>query len=157
MELGCNALEFIAMASKEDLDANAEFIRLADSYVEVPAGKNTFNYANVDLICEIARKKKVDAVWPGWGHASEVPALPRKLAEMGITFLGPTASVMYILGDKIASSILAQTSGVPCIPWSGDGLKAELLADGTISEEIFRKACVETYVFSNSELEWIFF
>ena len=76
---------------------------------------------------------------------------------MGITFLGPTASVMYILGDKIASSILAQTSGVPCIPWSGDGLKAELLADGTISEEIFRKACVETYVFSNSELEWIFF
>ena len=63
MELGCNALEFIAMASKEDLDANAEFIRLADSYVEVPAGKNTFNYANVDLICEIARKKKVGPFW----------------------------------------------------------------------------------------------
>jgi acetyl-CoA carboxylase/biotin carboxylase 1 len=144
MELGFNALEFVAMASKEDLDANAEFIRLADSYVEVPGGKNTFNYANVDLICETARKQKVHAVWPGWGHASEVPALPRKLNEMGITFLGPTASVMYILGDKIASSILAQTSGVPTIPWSGDGLRAELLADGTISDEIFRKACVET-------------
>jgi acetyl-CoA carboxylase/biotin carboxylase 1 len=142
MELGFNALEFVAMASKEDLDANAEFIRLADSYVEVPAGKNTFNYANVDLICETARKQKVHAVWPGWGHASEVPALPRKLAEMGITFLGPTASVMYILGDKIASTILAQTSGVPTIPWSGDGLRAELLADGTISDEIFQKACV---------------
>ena len=62
--MGCDALEFVAMASKDDLDANADFIRLADSYVPVPAGKNTENYANVDLICEIARQRQVDAVWP---------------------------------------------------------------------------------------------
>ena len=54
LELGCDALEFVAMASKDDLDANAEFIRLADSYVEVPAGKNSNNYANVELICKVA-------------------------------------------------------------------------------------------------------
>ena len=49
---------------------------------------------------------------------------------------------MYILGDKIASTILAQSANVPCIPWSGDGLTAELESDGTISEETFKKACV---------------
>jgi len=57
LELGCDALEFVAMASKDDLDANAEFIRLADSYVEVPAGKNSENYANVELICKIAKEQ----------------------------------------------------------------------------------------------------
>merc|ERR1719498_1374018 len=144
LELGCDALEFIAMASKDDLDANAEFIRLADSYVEVPAGKNSNNYANVDLICKVAKEMNVDAVWPGWGHASENPALPRTLKEMDIMFLGPEQNVMYILGDKIASTILAQSAGVPCIPWSGDGLTAELESDGTISEETFKKACVTT-------------
>ena len=43
------------------------------------------------LACE------VDAVWPGWGHASENPALPRTLAANGVAFLGPTAPVMSAL------------------------------------------------------------
>ena len=73
MELGDeNAIKFVAMATPEDLKANAEFVRLADSFVEVPAGKNSNNYANVDVIVKIAKEQGVDAVWPGWGHASEV-------------------------------------------------------------------------------------
>uniref|UniRef100_A0A7S4GNE6 Acetyl-CoA carboxylase n=1 Tax=Oxyrrhis marina TaxID=2969 RepID=A0A7S4GNE6_OXYMA len=137
-------LEFIVMASKDDLEANAEFIRLADAFVEVPAGKNSNNYANVPLICEIAKKQNVDAVWPGWGHASENPALPRTLSEMGITFIGPTAPVMHALGDKIASTILAQAAGVPCIPWNGDGIACELLPDGTLPEDVFKSACLQS-------------
>eukprot|EP00971_Amphidinium_carterae_P033153 652770-Amphidinium_carterae.1 len=90
MELGSHAeLEIIVMASKDDLEANAEFIRLANAFVEVPGGKNSNNYANVSLICEIAQTQKVDAVWPGWGHASENPSLPRTLEKLGISFLGP--------------------------------------------------------------------
>ena len=47
------------------------------------------NYANVELICRIAKEQQVDAVWPGWGHASENPKLPAKLKENGIIFIGP--------------------------------------------------------------------
>jgi acetyl-CoA carboxylase / biotin carboxylase 1 len=54
------AIEFIAMATRDDLNANAEFIRLADAFVEVPSGSNKNNYANVDLIVEIAESQKVD-------------------------------------------------------------------------------------------------
>eukprot|EP00930_Biecheleria_cincta_P045474 TRINITY_DN31337_c0_g1_i1.p1 TRINITY_DN31337_c0_g1~~TRINITY_DN31337_c0_g1_i1.p1 ORF type:complete len:2185 (+),score=477.67 TRINITY_DN31337_c0_g1_i1:90-6644(+) len=139
-----STLQFVAMATKEDLGANADFIRLADKFVEVPAGKNINNYANVDLICKLAQSEGVDAVWPGWGHASENPRLPAKLKELGIAFIGPTSSVMSVLGDKIAAGILAQTAGVPSIPWSGDGLKAELTADGTIPDETFKKACLSS-------------
>jgi acetyl-CoA carboxylase/biotin carboxylase 1 len=138
-------LEFVVMASKDDLEANMEFIRLADSYVEVPAGKNSHNYANVSVICEVATSNNVDAVWPGWGHASENPALPRALAEVGITFLGPTAPVMHVLGDKIASTILAQSSKVPCIPWNGDGIFAEIDQNACISDEVFSRACLKSY------------
>ena len=54
MELGDErAVQFVAMASPEDLKANAEFIRLADSFVEVPAGKNsnTTHFPNISTIC----------------------------------------------------------------------------------------------------------
>ena len=60
------AIEFIAMATRDDLNANAEFIRLADAFVEVPSGSNKNNYANVDLIVSIAESQRVDGVWPGW-------------------------------------------------------------------------------------------
>ena len=57
MELGDErALEFIVMATPEDLNANAEFVRLADEYVEVPGGSNTNNYANVKLIVDTAAR-----------------------------------------------------------------------------------------------------
>ena len=51
-------ITFVAMATQDDLNANAEFIRLADSFVEVPSGKNVNNYANVDLICRIAQEQQ---------------------------------------------------------------------------------------------------
>eukprot|EP00438_Fugacium_kawagutii_P004906 Skav229219 [mRNA] locus=scaffold2439:148018:157197:+ [translate_table: standard] len=145
-------ITFVAMATPDDLNANAEFIRLADTFVEVPGGKNVNNYANVDLICRIAKEQQagdsgtgsVDAVWPGWGHASENPKLPAKLKENGITFIGPPSGVMAALGDKIAANILAQTAKVPSIPWSGDGLTCQLTDEGTIPEDVFNKAMVTT-------------
>lgn len=68
--------------------------------MEVPGGKNSNNYANVDVITRIAKEQGVDAVWPGWGHASENPKLPNTLDAMGIKFIGPTGHVMSVLGDK---------------------------------------------------------
>ncbi len=143
LELGDEkALEFVVMATPEDMAANAEFIRLADSVVEVPGGINRNNYANVDLIVSTAKRAGVDAVWPGWGHASENPSLPATLNSVGIKFIGPNALVMSALGDKVAANILAQTANVPSIPWSGDGLSANLTEQGTIPEETFQKACI---------------
>jgi acetyl-CoA carboxylase/biotin carboxylase 1 len=138
------ALEFVAMATRDDLNANAEFIRLADSFVEVPSGSNKNNYANVDLIVDIAVSQKVDAVWPGWGHASENPNLPSNLSKMGIQFIGPTASVMAALGDKVSANILAQTADVPSIPWSGGDVTCGLNEEGVIPKDVFDSACVFT-------------
>nr|XP_004227021.2 LOW QUALITY PROTEIN: acetyl-CoA carboxylase-like [Ciona intestinalis] len=118
-------IHFVAMVTPEDLNANAEYIKMADSYVHVPGGANNNNYANVELILDLARRTAVQAVWAGWGHASENPKLPEMLSKANIAFLGPSASAMWALGDKIASSIVAQTAGVPTLPWSGSGLTVD--------------------------------
>ncbi|KAK3001001.1 hypothetical protein RJ639_021732 [Escallonia herrerae] len=139
------AILMVAMATPEDMRINAEHIRIADQFVEVPGGTNNNNYANVQLILEIAEITHVDAVWPGWGHASENPELPDALHAKGIIFLGPPAASMAALGDKIGSSLIAQAAEVPTLPWSGSHVK--IPPDSclvTISDEIYREACVHT-------------
>lgn len=81
---------------------------MADHIVFSPAGANNNNYANVDEIVEHAVRQGVDAVWAGWGHASENPKLPEELNKRNILFIGPPSNAMFALGDKIASTIIAQ-------------------------------------------------
>ncbi|XP_062445705.1 acetyl-CoA carboxylase 2 [Rhea pennata] len=119
------AIRFVVMVTPEDLKANAEYIKMADHYVPVPGGANNNNYANVELIVDISKRIPVQAVWAGWGHASENPKLPELLHKNGIAFLGPPSDAMWALGDKIASTIVAQTVQIPTLPWSGSGLVAK--------------------------------
>ncbi|KAJ1994228.1 acetyl-coenzyme-A carboxylase [Coemansia spiralis] len=125
------AIEFVVMATPEDLKVNAEYIRMADQYVEVPGGTNNNNYANVELIVDVAERTGAHAVWAGWGHASENPLLPESLraSKSKVVFIGPPGSAMRSLGDKISSTIVAQHAEVPTMPWSGDGIKDTMLND----------------------------
>ncbi|XP_015432186.1 PREDICTED: acetyl-CoA carboxylase isoform X1 [Dufourea novaeangliae] len=139
------AVRFVVMVTPEDLKANAEYIKMADQYVPVPGGANNNNYANVELIVDIAIRTQVQAVWAGWGHASENPKLPELLHKNNICFIGPSERAMWALGDKIASSIVAQTAEVPTLPWSGSELKAQYSGKKIkISSELFKKGCVSS-------------
>jgi acetyl-CoA carboxylase/biotin carboxylase 1 len=133
------------MATPEDMKANAEFIRLADEVVDVPGGTNNNNYANITLICEIAERLMVDAVMPMWGHASENPLLPSSLLKLKhkVSFIGPPAGPMHALGDKIGSTIIAQSAGVPVIGWNGDSISIDYKKEG-LTAETYAKANVLT-------------
>ncbi|KAL6466122.1 hypothetical protein MHYP_G00262550 [Metynnis hypsauchen] len=142
-------IRFVVMVTPEDLKANAEYIKMADHYVPVPGGPNNNNYANVEMIVDIAKRIPVQAVWAGWGHASENPKLPELLHKAGISFLGPSSKAMWALGDKVASSIVAQTAGIPTLPWTGSGLKVpwgeEEQRPGhvvSVPLDIYNKGCV---------------
>ncbi|XP_069684928.1 acetyl-CoA carboxylase isoform X2 [Periplaneta americana] len=139
------AVRFVVMVTPEDLKANAEYIKMADHYVPVPGGTNNNNYANVELILDIAIRTQVQAVWAGWGHASENPKLPELLHKNNISFIGPSEKAMWALGDKIASNFVAQTAEVPTLPWSGSELKAQYAGKKIkISSELYKKGCVNT-------------
>lgn len=85
-----------------------EYLKMIDNFVFSESGANENNYANVDDILKHAVSNNVDAVWAGWGHASENPELPNGLKKHNIIFMGPPGPAMFTLGDKIASTILAQ-------------------------------------------------
>lgn len=140
-------IRFVVMVTPEDLKANAEYIKMADHYVPVTGGSNNNNYANVELIVDIAKRIPVQAVWAGWGHASENPKLPELLNKAGISFLGPSSKAMWALGDKVASSIVAQSADIPTLPWSGSGLRIETDEKDqkqyySVPSEIYEHGCV---------------
>uniref|UniRef100_A0A8D0GX21 acetyl-CoA carboxylase n=1 Tax=Sphenodon punctatus TaxID=8508 RepID=A0A8D0GX21_SPHPU len=144
------AIRFVVMVTPEDLRANAEYIKMADHYVPVPGGPNNNNYANVELIVDISKRVPVQAVWAGWGHASENPKLPELLHKHGVAFLGPSSEAMWALGDKVASTIVAQTLHIPTLPWSGNGLVAEWNEEDRgqprtirVPLETYRQGCVK--------------
>ena len=142
------AIEFTVMAT-QDLRINAEYIRMAVHYIEIPGGTSNNNYANVDIIVDVAERAGVHAVWAGWGHASENPRLPDSLrdSKQKIVFIGPPGSAMRSLGDKISSTIVAQHAEVPTMAWSGTGISdTTLSAEGfvTVPDKAYMDACVSS-------------
>ncbi len=73
-------------------------------------------YLNMDEIIDLAIKKHVDAIHPGYGFLSENAEFARRCEEAGIEFIGPKSEMMEKLGDKIQSKIVAEGVGVPVIP-----------------------------------------
>lgn len=118
---------------------------MGDVIVDVPGGSNNHNYANVTLIVELARLHGVHAVWAGWGHASENPLLPDTLAKSNppIKFIGPAGPPMRALGDKIGSTIIAQSAGVPCISWNGENVVASYDREsGSLPTKAYEEASI---------------
>ncbi|KAL7066470.1 putative acetyl-coA carboxylase protein [Cryptosporidium serpentis] len=143
------AFEFVVMAPPEDIESNTECINEADYYVDVPMGPNYHNYANIEVIVSIAEEYECNAVWPGWGHASENPQLPAALkrARRKIIWIGPQVESMETVGHKIESNIIAQSVHVPCVPWSGDGITVDIDCNGklirSVSADKTLAACVK--------------
>jgi pyruvate carboxylase len=119
-ELG---LRTVAIYSKEDRLSLHRF--KADEAYEIGEGKGPVEaYLDVDGIVALAREKEVDAIHPGYGFLSENPALPRACERAGITFVGPDARLLELLGDKRAARKLAESAGVPVVPGTDRPVKS---------------------------------
>jgi pyruvate carboxylase len=117
-ELG---LRTVAIYSKEDRLALHRF--KADEAYLIGEGKGPVEaYLDVEGIVALAKEKEVDAIHPGYGFLSENPALPRACDRAGITFVGPSARLLELLGDKTEARRLAEKAGIPCVPGTHDAI-----------------------------------
>src|SRR5579871_2309226 len=113
-ELG---IRTVAVYSHEDRLSLHRF--KADEAYLIGEGKGPVQaYLDVDGIVGLAREKAVDAIHPGYGFLSENAALPRACERAGITFIGPSADLLELLGDKTAERNLAIRAGIPVVPGS---------------------------------------
>ncbi|MEG2588085.1 MAG: biotin carboxylase N-terminal domain-containing protein, partial [Cetobacterium sp.] len=111
-ELG---IKSVGIYSKED--KYSLFRTKADESYLIGEDKGPIDaYLDMDSIIELAKKKKVDAIHPGYGFLSENPEFVRKCEENGIIFIGPSAKIMNMMGDKINSKQIAKEAKVPTIP-----------------------------------------
>ena len=111
-ELG---LRTVAVYSQEDRLSLHHF--KADEAYLIGQGKGPVQaYLDVEGIVKLAAEKEVDAIHPGYGFLSENPALPLACERAGITFVGPSATILESLGDKTAARKLAQSANIPVVP-----------------------------------------
>ncbi|TLZ00233.1 MAG: pyruvate carboxylase, partial [Gammaproteobacteria bacterium] len=89
----------------------------ADEAYLVGAGRAPVEaYLDIAGILAVARDARVDAIHPGYGFLSENPEFARATREAGLTFIGPEAETMRLLGNKIAARELARAAGVAVMP-----------------------------------------
>jgi pyruvate carboxylase len=111
-ELG---LRTVAVYSYEDRLSLHRF--KADEAYMIGQGKGPVQaYLDVDGVVGLAKEKNVDAIHPGYGFLSENPALARACKEAGIVFVGPSAELLELLGDKTAARKIAEKAGIPVVP-----------------------------------------
>jgi len=79
-------------------------------------------YLDIEEIIKLAKRRKVDAIHPGYGFLSENVEFARRCKEEGIIFIGPEPEVMAELGDKVAAKNIALKAGVPLIEDSKEPL-----------------------------------
>jgi pyruvate carboxylase len=97
-------------------DRGSEHRLKADEAYEIgDRGHPVRAYLDPDVIVAAARKAGADAVYPGYGFLSENPALAEACANAGITFIGPTAEILTLTGNKARAIAAAKAAGVPTL------------------------------------------
>ena len=118
-----------SVAVYSDVDASAPHVRLADIAVRIGPAPAAQSYLSIPAVLDAAAATGAQAIHPGYGFLSENTAFAAACAEAGIVFVGPPASAIEAMGDKIAAKATVAKAGVPVVPGSdGAGLADEELA-----------------------------
>ncbi|MFI8364048.1 acetyl/propionyl/methylcrotonyl-CoA carboxylase subunit alpha [Streptomyces sp. NPDC085612] len=119
-----------SVAVFSDADADARHVREADTAVRIGPAAAAESYLSVERLLDAARRTGAEAVHPGYGFLAENAAFARACTDAGLAFIGPPASAISLMGDKIRAKETVKAAGVPVVPGSsGSGLSdAELVA-----------------------------
>ena len=126
----CRHMGLGTVAVYSDADAQAPHVRLADVAVGLGAPPARDSYLVIDRLIAAARASGADAIHPGYGFLSENAAFAEAVTAAGLTFIGPSAMVISLLGSKKAAKERAIAAGVPVVPgYNGDDQSAAVLRE----------------------------
>jgi len=118
----CRELGVETVAVFSDADRNALHVRYADEAYNIGPAPARESYLRIDRIVEIALRAKAGALHPGYGFLAENPQFARAVTAADIAFIGPPASVIQAMGNKVEARRLAQRVGAPVVPGVYDTL-----------------------------------
>src|SRR6201998_672283 len=120
----CKELGIATVAVHSTADADAMHVRLADESVCIGPPTARDSYLNIPALLAACEITGADAVHPGYGFLSENARFAEILEEHGITFIGPSAEHVRIMGDKIQAKETAKKLGIPVVPGSGGAVSS---------------------------------
>ncbi|MBY8957888.1 acetyl/propionyl/methylcrotonyl-CoA carboxylase subunit alpha [Pseudomonas sp. MIS38] len=128
------ALGYRTVAVFSDADADALHVQMADQAVNIGPAAVQQSYLNIPAILDAARRSGADAIHPGYGFLSENAGFARACAAANLTFIGPSAEAIELMGSKRLSKIAMLDAGVPCIA----GYQGAAQDDATLLREAER-------------------
>ena len=111
-----------SVAVHSTADTDAMHVRMADESVCIGPAPSSESYLSMAAIISACEITGAQAVHPGYGFLSENAAFAQALEDHGITFIGPSAQHIRIMGDKITAKETARTLGIPVVPGSDGGV-----------------------------------
>jgi len=118
----CQEMGVATVAVHSTADADAMHVRMADESVCIGPPSSAKSYLSVPAIISACEITGADAIHPGYGFLSENAEFVQIVQDHDITFIGPTADHINLMGDKITAKQTMRDLGVPCVPGSDGGV-----------------------------------
>jgi len=118
----CKEMGIKTVAVYSTADSESLHVKLADESVCIGPAPSLSSYLNINAIISAAELTDAEAIHPGYGFLSENAAFAEICENCGITFIGPSAESMRIMGDKISARQAVIKEGVPILPGTKEGV-----------------------------------
>jgi acetyl-CoA carboxylase biotin carboxylase subunit len=122
----CREMGIASVAVYSECDRSALHVRLADEACAIGPSAPRESYLRIDTLIDAARATGADAVHPGYGFLAENEDFAAAVADAGLTFIGPTAEAVALMGSKTAARQVAARAGVPVVPGTEEPLGADV-------------------------------
>ncbi|ACD95314.1 acetyl-CoA carboxylase biotin carboxylase subunit [Trichlorobacter lovleyi] len=119
----CKELGIKTVAVYSTADADSLHVKLADESVCIGPAPSSQSYLNINAIISAAELTDAEAIHPGYGFLSENAKFAEICEQCGITFIGPSAESMRVMGDKISARQAVIEHGVPILPGTKENVK----------------------------------
>ena len=118
----CREMGIASVAVHSTADADAMHVRMADESVCIGPPPSSESYLSIPAIIAACEVTGAQAIHPGYGFLSENANFVQIVEDHGLTFIGPSAEHIRIMGDKITAKDTMKALGVPCVPGSDGGV-----------------------------------
>tara|TARA_Y100000590_G_scaffold189358_1_gene215710 strand:+ start:774 stop:2111 length:1338 start_codon:yes stop_codon:yes gene_type:complete len=123
-------LKIPTVAAYSEADKDLMHVKMADESICIGPADSSLSYLNIPAIISAMELSGADGVHPGYGFLSENPDFAEKVEKSGLGFVGPSASVIRMMGNKVSAKEFALDAGLPIVPGS----------TGPIEEDMYKKA-----------------
>jgi acetyl-CoA carboxylase biotin carboxylase subunit len=118
----CREMGVKSVAVHSTADADAMHVRMADEAICIGPPSSAQSYLSFPAIISACEITGAQAIHPGYGFLSENAAFVQAVQDHDLTFIGPTAEHIRVMGDKITAKDTMKELGVPCVPGSAGGV-----------------------------------